>query len=295
MNYNRPYFRLGLTGYPLDHSLSPALHTRALEETGLRGEYRLYPAVPGLTGEGSLGDLIGRLKSGKLHGLNVTIPHKQTVIPMLDSLSPSAQAIGAVNTIYMENGYTVGENTDAGGFWVDLQRHMKPLISSPTEKPPIVMVLGAGGAARAVLYALGQAGWKVILAARRKEQALELAHQFSGTVEGIIPLPFRSQDLHSIEGQRLGMVVNTTPLGMFPDEEFCPWPEGIRLPERTLVYDLVYRPATTRLMQLARSQGLKAFNGLGMLVEQAALAFEIWTGESQSREGMWRALSIGVA
>ena len=113
-------YRLGLTGYPLEHSLSPRLHVAALQACALPGEYRLYPVLP--EDETGLQELLERMRSEALHGLNVTIPHKRKVLPLLDEVSPTARAIGAVNTIYLRDGLLQGENTDAAGFLTDLGR-----------------------------------------------------------------------------------------------------------------------------------------------------------------------------
>src|SRR5450759_1277704 len=116
--------QLGLTGYPLGHSLSPKLHAAAFKSVGLEGEYQLYPVAP--DDPSGLPQLLGRVRSGELQGLNVTIPHQQTVIPLLDELTPSAKAIGAVNTVYLKDGKLTGHNTDAPGFIIDLKRTLTP-------------------------------------------------------------------------------------------------------------------------------------------------------------------------
>ena len=134
------HYKLGLIGYPLGHSLSPVLHQTALAEAGLSGKYELYPVPPLPEGQQDLEAMLDRLRSGELHGLNVTIPHKQSVLPLVDDLSPSAAAMGAVNTLYMRSGQLIGDNTDAPGFWADLS-HL------PIQKAETALVLGAGGAA----------------------------------------------------------------------------------------------------------------------------------------------------
>jgi shikimate dehydrogenase len=150
-------FKLGLIGYPLSHSLSPQIHTAALQSRGLKGDYSLFPIHP--EDKQGLEDLLSRIRSGEIHGLNVTIPHKQNVIPFLDELTDTAGSIGAVNTIYLRNDKLIGDNTDAPGFLADL----KLLIDSAVFNfQPSALVLGAGGSARAVVYALVIGGWKVI-------------------------------------------------------------------------------------------------------------------------------------
>jgi shikimate dehydrogenase len=153
---------------------------------------------------------------------------------------------------------------------------------------------GAGGAARAVAYALLRSGWKVIIAARRVEQAQELIKNFSGTPEktSLEAIYLPSSGIGEWKVSRgVALIVNTTPVGMSPHTNFSPWPQDIRMPEGAFVYDLVYNPAQTLLVRQARQSGLMAASGLGMLVEQAALAFELWTGLIPERKVMYQAAS----
>ena len=283
------FFSLGLVGFPLGHSLSPRLHQAALQSLGLEGEYRLYPVDPADEGERKLGALIERLRRDELQGLNVTIPHKQNVIPFLDQLTPGAGVIGAVNTIYMDQGNLTGDNTDAPGFLADLNQHFPELSKQPRN----ALVLGAGGAARAVVYALVHSGFTVTVAARRLEQAGELAD----SLEKNQPHPLNVLSLEKnalaawLKGNdSLDLLVNATPCGMIPLVEVSPWPADLALPGMACVYDLVYNPVETSLVRSARLAGLKAETGLGMLAEQAALAFERWTGQRPSRQAMHAAV-----
>lgn len=271
-----PTFQLGLIGYPLSHSLSPQLHTAALRSCSLKGDYSLFPIQ--LEDKQGLKDLLNRVRAGQLHGLNVTIPHKQNVIPFLDKLTPTAESIGAVNTIYLRNDKLFGDNTDTPGFLAD----MKLLIdSSAFSFQPSALVLGAGGSARAVVYALLNDGWDVTIAARRREQAKQLADWFTN-----YQLQTTDFTLSNFALSNITLIVNTTPLGMTPHMDGSPWPENLPFPENAAIYDLVYNPSVTKLVRDAHTQGLNATTGLGMLIEQAALAFEIWTSHSPSREIM---------
>lgn len=265
-------FHLGLTGWPLAHSLSPRLHRAALRACKLRGEYELYPIPPLPDGMAELAALLERLRGGEIDGLNITIPHKQSVLPLLDELSATTQAIGAANTIYWTGERLVGENTDAPAFKEDLELQ----FNLPNQGK--ALVLGAGGAARASVYALACRSWQVHVAARRPEQAQQLVNDFaqfsSAPVARAQPL-LEAARIMSTEA--LDLVVNTTPLGMRPYEQASPWPEGISLPPGCAVYDLVYNPVETRLLRQAQQQGLAAAGGLGMLIHQAALAFLRWT------------------
>jgi shikimate dehydrogenase len=276
---------LGLTGWPLEHSYSPHLHQAALRTLGLAGEYRLYPLPPTPEGEAGLAALLQRLRGGELRGLNVTIPHKQTVIPWLDELTPLARGIGAVNTLYAKDGRLAGDNTDAPGFLADLKDCFPFLFSL---ERPTALVLGAGGAARAVVYALAQAGWQVKVASRRAEQAAALFASFAGSLPSIQAAPLEP-GLYRLPCH---LIVNTTPVGMYPNIQTSPWPENEPIPEGAAVYDLVYNPIETKWVRTARAAGHPAANGLGMLVEQAAMAFELWSGQAAPREAMRQAASL---
>ena len=279
---------LGLIGYPLGHSLSPKLHNAALRSCGLVGDYSLFPIQPDDTQR--LKDLLARVCSGELTGLNVTIPHKQNVIPFLDQLTETAEAIGAINTIYLRSNKLIGDNTDAPGFLADLKKFLAKFSSAvsgngiePMEKR--ALVLGAGGSARAVVYALLKDDWNVTLAARRMEQAEQLVDFFMN-----YQLQIANFALSNIELSNINLIVNTTPVGMNPNAEQSPWPENYPFPQQAAIYDLVYNLGETRLVKEARAQGLSAITGLGMLMEQAALAFELWTGKQVSREIMSSAM-----
>jgi len=285
-------YALGLTGYPLGHSLSPRLHTAALEALGLAGEYCLYPVPPLPQGQAALAELLGRLRAGELQGLNVTIPHKQTVLDYLDELRPSARKIGAANTLFSRDGRLVGDNTDAAGFERDLERALGLRLR---EGAGLALVLGAGGAARAAVFALVDAGWRVLVAARRLEQAANLARSFNpaGRTDEApvhaLSLEQLSAALSALE-RPSRLIVNATPIGMFPNRKENPWPAGLPFPPGAAVYDLVYNPPQTALVRAALGAGLRAAGGIGMLVEQAALAFELWTGQDPPREPMWAAV-----
>ena len=281
-------FQLGLIGYPLGHSLSPKIHVAALSACGLQGTYSLFPIPP--EDKQGLKDLLARVRTGEITGLNVTIPYKQNVIELMDELTPTAKAIGAVNTIYLHEGKLIGDNTDTSGFLSDLKRFLTlecdSLLSHQQELAPALqkkaLILGAGGSARAVVYALLYDGWDVTIAARRIEQAQQLSQSF-----GKYDLPLSTFDLQLLT---FNLIVNTTPLGMTPNIEDSPLPENIVLSPKTVIYDLIYNPRETKLVRNARAQGLSATTGLGMLIEQAALAFETWTGTHADRTAMQKAV-----
>ena len=263
---------LGLVGYPLEHSLSPKIHSAALKASELEGEYSLFPICPDdLSG---LKILLNRIRSRELRGLNITIPHKQNVVQFLDELTVTAESIGAVNTIYLCDEKLVGDNTDVLGFLSDLKRF---LGNSSFILQPSALILGAGGSARAVVSALVNDGWKVTVAARRVEQAQQLALQFDN-------IDTAELDFSTFKSSNFDLIVNATPVGMMPNINQSPWPDDLSFPPDAAIYDLVYNPRETKLVKDACSAGLSSTTGIGMLVEQAALSFEIWTGCIPSRK-----------
>ncbi len=279
------HYSFGLIGYPLSHSLSPKIHAAALKACGLEGNYSLFPIYP--EDKRGLKDLLNRVRSQELRGLNVTIPHKQNVIEFLNELTPTAKSIGAVNTIYLRDNKLIGDNTDAAGFLSDLNKFLaeipSPFGRGAGVREKSAIVLGAGGSARAIVYALINDGWKVAIAARRIEQTQELATSF--TQYSVRSIGFTDLPLSTFH-----LIVNATPLGMTPNVEASPLPENTTLPPHAMIYDLVYNPRETKLVRDARQQGLRATTGLGMLIEQAALSFEIWTGHNPPREILYNSV-----
>ncbi len=263
--------RVGLIGWPVEHSVSPAMHNAAFEALGLPWRYALIPTAPD-----RLERELANLRSGGFRGANVTVPHKQSVIPYLDEISEAARAIGAVNTIVTEDGRLKGYNTDADGFW----RALREAGYEPAGKS--ALVLGAGGAARAVVYALARGGCHVAIWNRRAERASSLAldmRRANVTISVVASLS--DLDLAGVD-----LLVNTTPVGMWPHADASPWPEALPIPEHWLVFDLVYNPVETRLLAQAKAAGAHAIGGLAMLVHQGALAFELWTEQSPPTDVM---------
>jgi len=279
-------FKLGLIGYPLGHSLSPKIHAAALDACGLQGDYSLFAIKP--DDQQGLKELLARVHNGQIHGLNVTIPHKQSVIPLLDELTSTAEAIGAVNTIWMQKGKLTGDNTDVPGFLSDLNNFLASEDQVHREIKS-ALVLGAGGSARAVSYALVNEGWEVTITARRLEQAQALVSQFPNLDSRITSIEYNPTILQTLLSS-LSLIVNTTPLGMSPNIDTSPWPADLPFSPDAAIYDLVYNPRETKLVLDARDVGLPATTSLGMLIEQAALAFEIWTGCTPPRANLWNAV-----
>jgi shikimate dehydrogenase len=281
--------KLGLIGYPVSHSLSPKIQNAALQACGLIGDYCLFPIHP--DDRQGLQEMLNYVLTDEIHGLNVTIPHKHTVIPLLDELTPIARTIGAVNTIYLREKKLIGDNTDVPAFLSDLKRfstlHGDDLLANIEAQTfrKNALILGAGGGARAAVYALLNDGWQIAISARNMRQAGELADTFQNYNLRILDSGVANMDL-----SKINLVVNTTPVGMTPNIDQSPWPQGLPLPARSAIYDLVYNPRETKLVRDARAQGLYATTGLGMLIEQAALAFKIWTCHDTPREALYEAV-----
>ena len=260
---------LGLIGHPVEHSLSPAMHNAAFEQLGLPYRYLLLPTPPG-----QLGERIKRCVEDGFAGWNVTVPHKKAMLAYLNEMSDEVRATGACNTVRVEAGRLLGYNTDVAGFLRGLEE------AGGITPGSRAVLLGAGGAARAIAWALLQAGHDVVVLSRRTEQAGSLADALAvGVAASVRP---GTLDAPSLAGalDGAGMLVNCTPIGMWPHDDATPLPEGMRLPGGMLVYDLVYRPRPTRLLREAPLAGCRTQDGLSMLVHQGAAAFEKWTGRA---------------
>ena len=264
---------VGVIGWPVGHSVSPAMHNAAFAALGLDWCYLPLP-VP-VEPHARIGEAVRGLLALGLRGANVTVPHKQAVMAHLDWLTPAAQAIGAVNTIRVEaDGQLSGDNTDARGFIADLREHGVALAGKRA------LVLGAGGSARAIVYGLAEAGCQSIAIFNR---TAEKAHDLAMDIRTVFPFCRFSghsgfDDL-AVMASEADLVVNCTSLGMTPNVEGLPWLEAVAFRQGQTVYDLVYNPLQTRLLQKATADGAQAINGLGMLIWQGALAFERWTGQ----------------
>lgn len=257
---------VGVMGWPVRHSLSPAMHNAAAAALGLNLVY-----VPLPVAATEVAAAVRGLRALGFLGANVTIPYKQAVLPLLDEVDEAAQAIGAVNTIAVRSGRLWGANTDWSGFLADLQALGVDVAGKKA------LVLGAGGSARAVAYALAAAGAAVTVLARRLAQAEQLAADLAPHLPLAQPILGRLLTKVAVDTMA-DLVVNTTPLGMSPDEDSCAWPEGVPLPAGAFVYDLVYNPPRPRLLQMAAAAQQPHANGLGMLLRQGAQAFQLWTG-----------------
>lgn len=268
---------VGLIGHPVAHSKSPQMQNAAFAHAVLPDwRYELWDTP--------LDDLPARMatirKRDDIAGCNVTIPHKQNVMPHLDAISEHAKAIGAVNTV-MKTSLTqpsprgrglLGDNTDWIGWLNDLKWHDVDM-----RQVKRALVLGAGGSARAIVYALVQCGAEVLIVNRDAERAVKLANDFGAAGAGLSEIAAFARDAQP------QLIVNCTSAGMWPNDEATPWPADAPFPAGAVLYDLVYKPRITKLMEQAEHAGARAIGGIGMLAEQGAAAFEKWTGVPAAR------------
>lgn len=255
-------------GWPLEHTLSPEIQNAAFDALDLEWTYDAWPTPPR-----RLGRTVKRIRDNpQLMGANVTMPHKEAIVRFLDDTSGDARAIGAVNTVQKLGPRLVGHNTDVDGF-----REFLTGDAGYDASGKRALVLGAGGAARAIVRALDELGAAHISIAARKARPAALVAGLAGSRAAVIAW----DDAASVAGA-CDVVVNATPLGM---DDSNPLPSAA-FHEDQVVVDLVYRPPETPLMAAARAAGAVAWGGLGMLIHQAAASFRIWTGKDPPLEAM---------
>jgi shikimate dehydrogenase len=260
---------VGLIGHPVAHSVSPAFQQAAFDALGLPWHYEAWDTPPD-----ALAATVASLRSGERQGANVTVPHKEAVLPLLDRLSEEAKATGAVNTIVRVDGRLVGHNTDIEGFSAALREDGGFDVRNTR-----ALVLGAGGAARAVVYALLRDGAARVLVHNRTPWRADALVASMAAKPG--RLATLLGDLDQLERlTQLDLIVNTTTLGMAhgPAADEAPLTKQ-QIPARTFVFDIVANPAVTPLLARARARRCRTLGGLPMLVRQGAAAFERWTGE----------------
>ena len=264
---------VGLIGWPVKHSLSPIIHNAAFEALDMEDwRYDAMPIPPDILRYG----IREPMRHGYI-GINVTIPHKAAVMQYVKP-DEKARAIGAVNTIDFRD--ETGTNTDVIGFIDDLKEHDVPLTGTR------VIVLGAGGAARAAVYGLWREGAQVTVVNRTQINARKMLDDLaaSAQIRGVAV-----KTLDEAAEESVDLLVNCTPVGMWPHTDASPWIDGVPFPRDMIVYDMVYRPERTQLMEQAERHGGRAIGGLGMLVRQAAAAFELWTGRAAPLPAMFAA------
>ena len=269
----------GLIGDPVEHSISPAMHNAAFKKAGLD-----YVYLPFRVTAKNLPGAIAGLRSLDLRGINVTIPHKVAVIPLLDELEPVAEKIGAVNTIVNNNGHLRGYNTDAAGFLKSLSA--KDI--DPSGKR--IVILGAGGVSRAVSFMLAEQGAEIEILNR--SQDMEWAQKLAANISRYSKNTTRAIELNETNLQQAlkhaDILVNATSVGMSPDTDRTLVPQELLNPGM-VVFDVIYNPEKTRLLEDAGKAGAIVIGGLDMLVWQGALAFELWTGVKAPLDTMMNA------
>jgi shikimate dehydrogenase len=267
---------VALIGYPLGHSVSPAMHNAAFKSLGLDYEYVALEVAPE-----DLKEAVGGLRALHFAGFNVTIPHKEEIVQYLDDVTRFARTVGAVNCVQNQDGKLVGYNTDGPGFIESLEEDAR---FKPNGKN--CLILGAGGAGRALAVSLLQNGAKSI---SLYDPAVEKAEELAGSLGAKVV-----KDLEA-EVNSVDLLVNASPVGMHPKVDASPLPDEIKLPKKLCVYDLVYNPRETKLLAAARSAGATAVSGLGMLIRQGTLSFTVFTGHSAPTDIMWKAAEAALS
>ncbi|MBH8561579.1 shikimate dehydrogenase [Nostoc sp. CENA67] len=259
---------LGVIGHPVEHSLSPVMHNAAIAQLGLDYVYLPFPIEPE-----NLEVAIAGFAAVGVVGFSVTIPHKQAIMPLLSEITPIAQAIGAVNTVSRQNHQWVGTNTDIEGFIAPLQTTYHQDWSQKA-----AVILGNGGAARAVVAGCHQLGFAEIHVVGRNLQKLEEFRRSWDNSPIAVNLQVHTWDKLAKLIPQANLLVNTTPIGMYPKVDESPLSaESIKnLPDGAIAYDLIYIPKPTQFLQLAQKQGAIAIDGLEMLVQQGVAALKIW-------------------
>jgi 3-dehydroquinate dehydratase/shikimate dehydrogenase len=251
----------GVIANPIGHSISPAVHNRALQARRVDAVY-----LPFLVEERQLSDFLGLAAALPVAGFSVTIPHKQKILGRLDGVDPAARRIGAVNTVYRRHGRLRGANTDVLGVTVPLEKRLKLKGSK-------ILVVGNGGAARGAVFALLDKGAKVFLTGRNPDRVRALARVCGAAVV----------EREKAADQEFEVLVHATPLGMHPKPGESFFRDKI---PAAVVFDMVYNPLETQLLKQARAAGKKTISGLEMFLEQAAAQFEIWTAQTAPRLAM---------
>lgn len=272
----RDYLLLGVMGDPIGHSKSPTMHNAAITALGLSGAY-----VPLHVRPEGLGEAIQAVKALGFRGVNVTIPHKVEVMKYLDVVDEGARQIGAVNTIVNDNGTLKGYNTDGIGYVRSLKDE-----ACPDLKGKRIVVLGAGGAARGIIYALiGEKPETISIVNRTAAKALALAEEWSSLAD----LRGYSEDYAEEALLTADVIINTTSVGMFPRISEIPIPQG-HIPEGIVVSDLIYNPLKTELLRQGELRQCTVHGGLGMFINQGAYALEYWTGLTAPVQAMKEAV-----
>lgn len=262
----------GLLGHKISHSMSPAMHNDSFQHLKLGHYYHLFDVAPE-----QLENAVTGIRALQIAGFNVTIPHKVAIMDYLDELDETAKRIGAVNTVVNQNGKLIGYNTDCDGYLESLL-----LVTGDDLHDMNVVIIGAGGAARAVAFSIARFGVKLLnLANRTIEKAERIAQDFHYLMDiGVRSIKEVEEQLSDFD-----LIINTTSIGMSPNVEAIPLSLQ-NLKPSAIVSDIIYNPLQTRLLTEAKAKGATTLNGVGMFVGQGALAFEKWTGIEPDRKRM---------
>lgn len=282
---------LGVIGDPITHSLSPIIHNTAIRHLGLD-----YAYVPFRVGGEDLSTAVAGLAAIGVVGFNVTIPHKQAIVPLLRDISPFAEGVGAVNTVWRQKDGWSGTNTDVEGFLAPLI----DFIPTDTWRQRRVLVLGCGGAARSVVVGCSQLGCSSLVVFGRNKSKLEafygswLNSPLKNTLSQVLSIHPWQQLMNYLP--TVDLIVNTTPIGMHPISDTSPLGEQEMdlIASHAVVYDLIYTPSPTKLLRQAQLRGLVIIDGQEMLIHQGAAAFKIWTRQSPPIEVMRMALKTTI-
>jgi shikimate dehydrogenase len=272
--------RLAIIGDPISHALSPVLQSFLIRHFGVPFTYEALQVR-----SADLPEMMQRLRSDNFRGINVTIPHKQAVVPFLDELDEAAARIGAVNTIVVDGARLIGYNTDASGFLHSLEA-AKIAVGGKR-----AFVLGAGGAARAVVFALMQAGAETIFICNRSNTRAEsLIVEFAPNIKTgqIQNIPWANR-ISWFERQRADLIINATSVGMHPRIDEMPLPPHVFVPHMVAI-DLVYNPRHTAFLQAAKTAGATVVGGLGMLIHQGVAALALWSQQQLDIDDIYSSL-----
>lgn len=255
----------GVIGNPIRHSKSPIMMNRAFQETGINGVYAAFHVT-----SDRVADFAAGVRAMGIRGVNVTIPHKLDIMSVLDDIDAGAQVIGAVNTIVNEDGRLIGYNTDGIGYVRSLKEEAEPELAGKR-----IVVIGAGGAARGIVYAISNENpANITIANRSIERAIELTDAFQDKCD----IQAIQNDQLQAACQQADIIINTTSVGMFPNTDDTPV-DAAWLKPGAVASDLIYNPIKTKFLQEAERHGCRTHGGLGMFIYQGAYAFEYWTGQ----------------
>mgnify|MGYP001057903078 CR=1 FL=1 len=264
-------------GDPVEHSLSPCIHNAAFQHLQLDYVYVAFPVK-----RGDLRTAIQGMRSLKIHGLNVTTPHKLEVTQHLDHLDESAKNVGAVNTILNAGGELIGYNTDGKGALLALEANQGELSDKK------ILILGAGGASRSISYTLAQEARELVVLNRTVEKAERLVKELLTTFGNKVRYGELSRGHIKVELEDTDILINATTVGMHPNEDETSVDRDL-LRSNLTIFDLVYHPPETRLLRDAKASGARTIDGLAQLVYQGAVSFEIWTGKRAPVDVMMKA------